>query len=331
MEKWFLKTHGDPLQTVIQMAKLIWQKAGLVGMLTPMPQDEGVEPVFLSDPDELEKMNPFTPLMTSNAAGIIVPLIKEHPEETFGAFLKPCEIRALNELVKRGALNLDRVITICVDCLGTYSVEDYPWRMERKGDAQSLSKDALQFARQGGILSYRFRSACQQCVSPVAEDGDINIGVLGLPIREHLLITVGDATIVDRLGIGDILEKAKPELLAERERVITKVLERNQATRQHILDGLADLLPTDVETLITHFEHCEGCQSCLEACPICSVYFPRRGDDGLFSRQDIEHWLLSCAGCGMCEQACHNHLPLSTIFHRIQQKLLAALREPPVE
>jgi Fe-S oxidoreductase len=34
-------------------------------------------------------------------------------------------------------------------------------------------------------------------------------------------------------------------------------------------------------------------------------------------------WMLSCAGCGMCEQACTQHLPLSTIFGHIREQLAA--------
>jgi Na+-translocating ferredoxin:NAD+ oxidoreductase RnfC subunit len=31
---------------------------------------------------------------------------------------------------------------------------------------------------------------------------------------------------------------------------------------------------------------------------------------------------MSCAGCGMCEQTCPHHLPLSAIFHHIKAQLV---------
>jgi Na+-translocating ferredoxin:NAD+ oxidoreductase RnfC subunit len=35
--------------------------------------------------------------------------------------------------------------------------------------------------------------------------------------------------------------------------------------------------------------------------------------------------MISCAGCGMCEQACPNHLPLVTIFNQIREQLIEPL------
>jgi Fe-S oxidoreductase len=32
-------------------------------------------------------------------------------------------------------------------------------------------------------------------------------------------------------------------------------------------------------------------------------------------------WLVSCAGCGMCEQSCPNSLPTATIFAHIRRQL----------
>jgi len=32
-------------------------------------------------------------------------------------------------------------------------------------------------------------------------------------------------------------------------------------------------------------------------------------------------WLVSCVSCGMCEQACPNHLPLTAIISRISREL----------
>ena len=40
-------------------------------------------------------------------------------------------------------------------------------------------------------------------------------------------------------------------------------------------------------------------------------------------------WLVSCAGCGMCEQACSMQQPLVTIFSLIREKLNEELGYSP--
>jgi Fe-S oxidoreductase len=84
--------------------------------------------------------------------------------------------------------------------------------------------------------------------------------------------------------------------------------------------GLSEVLPPDVEALLDQFEACGSCQLCMDNCPICAVNFPRE-EGGRFNREDIAGWLVSCAGCGMCEQACPNHLPLSIIFTHMKAYL----------
>jgi len=63
----------------------------------------------------------------------------------------------------------------------------------------------------------------------------------------------------------------------------------------------------------------------MNVCPICSVDEPRRAKDGKLVREDVVNWLLSCAGCGMCEQSCPQHQPLSAVFSHIREQIEAEL------
>src|SRR3970282_1754482 len=97
--------------------------------------------------------------------------------------------------------------------------------------------------------------------------------------------------------------------------------ERNSRTRERITQGLADVLPRDVGSLIEQFEACGPCQGCVNNSPICAVDSPGRGPDRKSLREDIRRGSISCAGCGRVEQACPHHLPLTAIFHYIKQQL----------
>jgi formate dehydrogenase (coenzyme F420) beta subunit len=321
---WILDTHGDPLGTVNKFVNTLWDNGDLQGMLVSQntldEEDGGMR--LLEDPKQFEQVNPFKPLMTFNAAKYVPQKLEDNPTARLGVILRPCEMRALTEMAKHAPINLDQLLTICIDCLGTYPADDVHWRTERKGSAEGLSYEALQFARQGGIVAYRYRSACQMCSSPDARGADINIFVIGLPVRQYVMVQTKEERTAERYQFPEITSaKADESMLGQRQKVIWKLAERHQRTRTRVVDGLADLIPSDIDALLSQLHQCEACHACLDACPICSVDYPETGKDGLYLREDVVRWLVSCAGCGMCEQACVNHLPLSAIFGYIRQQL----------
>lgn len=322
MHTYQLKTRGDPLEAVSRFIARLWQQERLSAMV--LPPGDGARELIVERPDDLGRLNPFQPLMLVNLAGLLPRLLERYPQGRLGVLLRPCELRALQQLVARGALRTDRLLTICADCLGTFPRDEYDWRLRRKGSPQDLSREALQFAPQGGISAYRYRAACQVCLSPGAVEADVNIGVFGLPVRQVVLIlTRNGQPDLNALTDGP----ADPQLQTDRERVLARLEEGHRRTRQRVLTGLAEVLPPDLDALLDQLEQCGGCQSCLRACPICAVDFPRR-TEGRYNRDDVAHWLVSCAGCGMCEQACPDHRPLSLIFSHLRQKLDDLLAEP---
>ena len=337
--KWMLDTHGDPLGAIRKFIGVLWQAAKLEGMLVPLngtPSDIA-EVQLIKDSGQLEDVNPFKPLMTLNTASLVPQEFNKHPGSHLGAMMRPCEQRALIEMVKHNGFSPDQFLTICVDCLGTFPSEDYVWRAKRKGEAEQLTQEALQFARQGGISAYRYRSACQVCTAPEADGADINISVLGLPVRKHVLVTAGDEDTAERLRLDQITDvQADPSLIAQHERTLAKVIERNRRTYDRVLSGLADILPTNLDALIEQLETCTNCQECLDVCPICVVDRPHRAEDGKYVPEEITRWMISCSGCGVCESDCPKHLPLNAIFLHIRSQLAemydyspgASLHEP---
>jgi formate dehydrogenase subunit beta len=333
---WSLATHGDPLGTVHEFIRNVWIATNLDGMLVTMSgKDEiGAIPQFITQVSTVNQINPFKPLMEINAARLIPGLIADHPESKIGTLLRPCELRALIEMNKHSSFKVDNLLTISVDCLGTLPADEYQWRLERMGKdlpdqeagktepADDLANEALKFARQGGIVPYRYRSACQVCTSPAAEHADINIHILGLPVRQQVLVFVSDPALELRLHVETLVDgNADQAVILQHDRVVSRMNERHIRTMERIKDSLGGLLPADVESVIGQLENCGECQNCLNVCPICSVDRPERSPDGHYDRSDVMRWLVSCAGCGMCEQSCPNHLPVSTIFAHIRQQL----------
>lgn len=317
---WKLETHGDPLGALQGFIRNIWGLAGLDRLLVP-PNGDG-KPRWLDDPAAEHKINPFRPVMRENLARHVPRMIRAHPDLRIGVLLRPCEMRALIEMSKRKAFPRDRLVTICFDCLGTYPQEEYEWRTHRKGNLSDLSGETLQFARQGGILAYRYRAACQICTSPTARSADINVHVLGLPVRQQILVEVPEEQAVENLQLQRCVNGlAEASQIEQHQHLVTRLEQRHAQTMERLIQTLDELLPKNVERLIDQLESCGDCQSCMSICPICAAEFPRRGADGHYPPQAIRRWLVSCAGCGMCEQACTSNLPLGVIFGAIRQKL----------
>ena len=333
---WVVQTQGDPLGTVQRLVESVWSYAGLEGMLLPGNGNDEVMtgPHFLIDPLELSQVNPFRPLMTLNTARLVPELVGEHPGARLGVLLRPCEYRALIEMAKQGSFKIDDLLTINVDCLGTFPIEEYQWRTQRRESKKRMTAtekpvlETLQFARQGGIVAYRYRPACQVCESPGAQNADLNINVIGLPVRQTILVQTRDEATARRIGLPNFAglspigkSAAGDNLLHQHEQTLAKAIERHRRTMERITQGLGEILPRGVDGLIKQLESCGACQACMNVCPICSIHSPQRDRDGHYHRESVIRWLVSCAGCGMCEQACPNHLPLGAVFGYIRNSL----------
>ena len=319
-ESYFIETHGDPLGVVQNVIAAAWEDYQLDHLMVSI--NGSSKPNLIDSPEQLDRVNPFRPLMTRNAAKYIPEVLEEQPGARLGVVLRPCEMRALVEKRKREAIPEERLLTIGVDCLGTYPMDDYQWRAERKGSRERLAWESLHFARQGGIAAYRFRSACQACRTPVSSEADINIGVIGLPVRQKIIVETS-GNFPTKMLAGDTIDIEQDQsLFNQREYIIAKLLQRSSQTRQRLAGNLDSILPRDVDALVKQFESCGDCRECFETCPLCAAEYPAKDESGLYRREQVKDWMISCAGCGMCEQACPNHLPLVAIFNQIREQLI---------
>ncbi len=332
--RWFLNTHGDPLGKVRMLVAQIWREADLQGMLVTTSGENEMRalPRYITDVSRVSDVNPFKPLMEMNAARMIPGLLREHAGGRIGALLRPCEMRALDEMVKHSEMNLSNLLTISVDCLGTLPADEYPWRLKRVekpgesprlfNSSDELANEALRYARQGGVIPYRFRTACQVCSSPAAQHATLNIHILGLPVRQVILVSAGNTGYSGKLKIEALADgQAEADLVESHERLLSRMTERHAGTLERVNEGLGSLLPSGVEDVIRQLEGCGDCQACMDVCPICSIDRPSYTEDGHLEKAGVLRWLVSCAGCGMCEQTCPSHLPLSAIFGHIREIL----------
>ena len=165
--------NNDALAAVRGFLKQLLAGGVVDALLVPMETPAGtVTPALVSDPAMLDAANPLAPVMGLNAARVAGRVSIREPRGRIGVVLRSCELRALVELVKLQQASLEDVVTIGVDCLGTYDVPVYT-AMQADG---GVDMAALLATAQSGELvpqkgaaaaqQYAFRDACQMCEKP---------------------------------------------------------------------------------------------------------------------------------------------------------------------
>jgi formate dehydrogenase subunit beta len=348
--------NNDVLGAVRGFFKQLLEAEVVDALLVPMDTLAGtVTPALVTDPKLLDAVNPLAPVMGLNVARAAGHVSIREPRGHIGVVLRPCEQRALVELVKLLQVRLEDLVTIGADCLGTYDVPVYStMRAEGDLDLQSL----LATARSGELVpqkGYSFREACQICEKPYieAEDTDITLELFGADLTTGIPVCLPDE-MVEKLALAPMREDGQWSSLSAslRAEVTGKVV----TARTHVRDArFAEIRgQLEQEGLEGVFAACVRCHNCMTVCPICycrtclfrSPVFDhepiqymnwahRKGayrllaDTMLFHLTRLNHMVLSCIGCGMCTSGCPAELPVGLVFHAIGQQVQEAFDYVP--
>lgn len=322
---WVRKTYGNPLSAVRQFLSELWPLVGLEGLLAPVYKTgiQGISPELIEDQEHVKFVDPFLPFVPVNSAIVIEKLVEKRPLSRFGVILRSCENRALHQMVMDGRLSIESLVIIGVDCLGSFPIEDYEWRYHKKGTLDRITRECLQFSRQGGIAPYRYRNSCQMCSSPADGDVDLRIGMIGLPTNQLFFVRLENERMAGQINLREICDApADPLLKNQRSRLLDSMIQRRQNVNARMLKDLDESFPQSLDTLINYLQNCTPCRNCLDACAIFAGMRNSQRDYDLADISLIKHWIASCVSCGMCEQACPRHLPLPAIIKNIRAELM---------
>ena len=341
--------NGDTLQAVRVFLRQLFA-AGLVEALyLPMETSSGaILPALVTDPERLEQANPLAPVMPINGARAVSALTGKGSPVRLGVVLRPCEQRALVELVKLQQANLDGVLLIGVDCAGTCEVSDYS---PARKDGRINLGEYLIWAASGQDAppeGFSLRPACQMCTQPAPEKADIRLHLFGAALDQAIPITLDEplATTLElkpaEASTSADLQAAQDRLVAARAQVREKELAGIRA-KMNSNGGLQGL-----------FADCLRCHNCMTVCPICYcktclfrtaafdhppehyLAAARRkgaarmlGDTLLFHATRLNHMSASCVSCGMCTSACPVDIPVGAIFSTVGEQVQAAFEYHP--
>ena len=336
--------NNDTLAAVRSFLKQLLEAEVVDALLVPMETPAGtVTPALVSDPDLLDAANPLAPVMGLNAARVVGHVSIREPRGKIGAVLRPCELRALVELVKLKQASLDDMVTIGVDCLGTFDVPVYTAMRDDGGvDMAALLATAQsgELAQQEVALQkgYAFRDACQMCEKPHVEQADITLELFGADLTTGIPVSLPD-DVGARLALAPIEDDERL-----RAGVVEKVIANRTQTRDARFAEIRQRL--EQEGIEGVFAACVRCHNCMTVCPLCYCktclfkspvfdhepaqymnWAQRKGayrlpaDTMLFHLTRLNHMVLSCIGCGMCTSCCPADLPVGQVFRAIGQQV----------
>jgi len=351
MNYYRLEVKDSVLDTMTAFLRGLLEKGIVDALLVPRrtPSGDNVVQTLFADPARLESIDPIAPVLPVNSAKLVSDLTKTGAVGRLGAVLRSCEVRALIELVKLQQASLDNVLLIGVDCLGTYEMNDYAeLAASSNGD---LSTELLTQAKEGHLVpheGYQFRVACQMCEYPIPQGVDLALGLIGVDSAREILVTASDE-LAGKLELSreGAAANLPPKVGGDRGGAIDKLVAERTAERDRRFAEFRQRV-TDMPSLLAEFSRCIRCHNCMVACPICyckecifrtatfehasAQYFrwaSRKGsvrmptDTLIFQLTRLNHMVTSCVGCGMCESACPNDLPVATIFRTVGQKVQA--------
>ena len=297
----------------------VFVRGGLDAIIAPSRDSEGgLDVDILRSKKDFERVDPLAPFLLTNSAKLALEYVQNHPKERVGLVMRPCELRAFETLARWEGYDHRQALVIGVECIGTLDAE----AMGTQNGLDSDLIEMLQFARQGGIATYRYRPACQMCDVEMPEWTDLVIGLVGMPARRVILVTTSPEADSD-LGLSEFVEGMPTAgLITQHDRVKKQLKERRERAQARIIERLQKDLIKDVDAFIAHLDDCETCKTCFENCPLYASAMKAVETPLEQNRETITRWLASCAGCGMCEATCPDHLPLTTIIASIREDLI---------
>ncbi len=333
----------DYLSAARTFFKSLLDTGEIEAVLVPLNQSRknDILPALVTEGEDMENADPFSPCFPINSAKLVSRITRKGLGKKTAVFMRPCEIRALVELVKLKQADLTNLVIISWDCLSAFPNKVFNEKFKEKGDVFTTEYIAARLpASFTDDYDGHIATACRICTDPFPANADIVINPDpddAVAVRVHSESENGEHFLSQmNLETGDASDKRK-----ERQKNVRAELKEN---RESVFNELHEQT-SDFSKLSDYFSSCINCYNCRVACPVCYCrecvfntdvfdyepmqYLKRSAARGtlrmptdtlFFHLTRMIHIGLSCVGCGQCANACPNDIPLAELFMSTAQK-----------
>ncbi len=290
---------------------------------------------LITNKDLLNNSAPTFPLMPANAGKMISRLTMiEAVKSPVAVVLRPCELRALFELVKLEQAKLDNLLFISFTCGGVF-----PIKTKRDGLENKL-EEYWKNVKTGENFE-QLRECCRICENFIPDNADIILQIVGKNIDKETSVLIKTEKGAEALkGISKQFGEENLESTILNTIRETREEQKKKIFADHKTENFG------IEGLINIFGRCINCHACSKACPLCYCklcYFESVDNESDPSTYEIElkkrmalrlpantvlyhlgrltHVGFSCVGCGMCSDVCPTNIPVATIFTKVSERI----------
>jgi formate dehydrogenase subunit beta len=340
--------NSDVLGALRGFVKSFLETGAVDALYVPLEIEKGaIVPALVTDPARLEQLNPFAPAMPINGARAVSALTGKHPPARMAVLLRPCELRALVELVKLQQASLEGVTLVGMDCPGTFEMVKYVARKKEGGFDLPAYLAAAQAGEDPATDGLALRNACQMCVQPVPAQAAVTIQLFGADLSKGIPVEI-EEELAGKLQISSVAAEND-----RRKAVVEQVTARHKQLRDKELLTIRTQMNSN-GGIAGFFDTCIRCHNCMTACPICycktclfrTAAFDHEpehymtaahrkgavrmlGDTLLFQMTRMNHMSASCVSCGMCSSACPSDIQVGAIFSAVGEQVQAAFNYVP--
>ncbi len=325
-------------------------------------------PVLIDDPEEVAATAGALHCVSPNMARCLKEFLDGASDLRVAVTCKPCDAKAIIELVKRNQINLENVLLIGLNCTGTMRPVVAQRMMEEEFGvdpfdvaSEDIEDDKLKIRLRDGSEKERDlaeleakglgrRENCRRCDINIPTMADIACGKWGAEGREATFIEVCSergADFIDRAVEGGHIKVEQPSAEAlESRRAQDRAA--TELARQWQERDFGEFQAMSLEERFDYwfgpsgqFSQCTKCFGCRDACPICyckDCYLEAdrgvvpRGEippDAMFHMIRAVHVMDSCVNCGQCEDACPVEIPLSRLIFMLNRQLAPIFKYEP--
>jgi formate dehydrogenase subunit beta len=322
-------------------------------------------PVLITDPEAVIETAESLHCVSPNIARFLKEYLNGAFDMKIAVVCKPCDARAIIELIKRTQIKMENLILVGLNCTGTLpsaaakrmfreefgvnpadvvreDIEEGKLTITLK-DGTEKGKDLDELEQKG----YGRRENCRRCDINIPIMADIACGKWGTDGEKATFVEVCSekgSDLIERAIEAGYIKAEKPDSAAIETRKKKDEEEINRARKRQEKD-FASLREMSTEEKFSYwfgqFSRCIKCYGCRDACPICyckdCILEADRGTiapgeippDIMFPMIRTVHVMDSCVNCGQCQDACSMELPLSRLIFMLNRQLAEVFKYEP--